>query len=218
MENKRVRLAAGVLLVAVGVLVLLQNLDVIRSGLSLLWSLLFLAGGAIFTYLYFKDRANWWAIIPGFTLLGLGVLILLSWAWPGIGDTLGTTLFLGAIGASFFVIYANHREHWWPIIPGGVLITVAFSTLLEDLLRPAFDTGSLVLIGIGVTFLLVYLLSPSEKRLTWALYPAGILAAIGVIIGISTSPLMTFVGPVVLLAIGVYMVYRAVTARPKASG
>jgi len=216
MENKRVRLAAGILLVAVGVLVLLQNLHIMRSGLSLLWSLLFLAAGAVFTYLYFKDRSNWWAIIPGFTLLGVGMLILLSWALPAIGDTLGTFLLLGAIGASFFVIYANRREHWWPIIPGGVLITVAISTLLEDLLRPAFDTGSLVLIGLGVTFLLVYLLSPVTKKMTWALYPAGILAAIGVIIGITTSPLMSYLGPVVLLAIGGYLVYRAVSARPKA--
>jgi len=218
MENKRIRLAAGVLLVAVGVLVLLQNLHIIRSGLSLLWSLCFLAAGAIFTYLHFKDRANWWAIIPGFTLLGIGGLILLGWALPAIGDTLGTFLLLGAIGASFFVIYANRREHWWPIIPGGVLITVAISTLLEDLLRPAFDTGSLVLIGLGVTFLLVYLLSPSEKRMTWALYPAGILAAIGVIIGITTSPLMSYAGPVALLAIGGYLVYRALSARPKVGG
>jgi hypothetical protein len=215
MENKRVRLAAGILLVAVGVLVLLQNLHIIRSGLSLLWSLLFLAAGAIFTYLYFKDRTNWWAIIPGFTLLGIGGLILLSWALPAVGDTLGTFLLLGAMGASFFVIYANRREHWWPIIPGGVLITVAISTLLEDLIRPAFDTGSLILIGLGVTFLLVYLLSPSTKRMTWALYPAGILAAIGVFIGIATSPLISYVGPLALLAVGGYLVYRAVAARSK---
>jgi hypothetical protein len=215
MENKRVRLAAGILLVAVGVLVLLQNMHIVRSGLSLLWSLLFLAAGAIFTYFYFKNPTNWWPIIPGFTLLGVGSLILLSWALPTIGDALGTFLLLGAMGASFFVIYAHRRDHWWPIIPGGVLVTVAVSTLLEDLARPAFDTGGLVLIGLGVTFLLVYLLSPSTKRMTWALYPAGILAAIGVFIGIATSPLMSYVGPLALLAIGGYLVYRAVTARSK---
>ncbi len=73
-----------------------------------------------------------------------------------------------------------------------------------------------MMIGLGVTFLLVYLLSPVTKRMTWALYPAGILAAIGVIIGITTSPLMSYVGPVVLLAIGGYLVYRAALARPKA--
>lgn len=215
MDDRRVRLAGGALLVVAGVLVLLQNLNILHGGLSWLWSLCFLVGGAIFTYLYFKDRSKWWAIIPGFTLLGLGVLILLSSIIPRIGDTLGTTLFLGAIGASFLVIYADHREHWWPIIPGGVLITVAISTLLEDLFRPMFDTGSLFMIGLGITFLLVYLLSPSTKKMTWALWPAGILAAIGVIVGITTSPLAGYVGPLALLAIGGYLVYRAV-ARPKA--
>jgi hypothetical protein len=216
MDDKRIRLAGGALLVVAGVLVLLQNLNILRTGLSLLWSLCFLAAGAIFSYLYFKDRGRWWWIIPGFTFLGLGALILLSWVWPGLGNTLGTTLFLGSIGAAFFVIYADHRQHWWPIIPAGVMITVALSTLVEDLVSPWFDTGSLVLIGLGVTFLLVYLLSPTTNRMTWALWPAGILAAIGVIIGIGTSPAMAYVGPLALVAIGGYLVYRAVSSRPRA--
>lgn len=218
MDDKRIRLAGGVLLVLVGVLVLLQNLDILRGGLSLLWALCFLAAGVIFTYLYFKNRRQWWPIIPGFTFLGLGVLILLSWTWPGFGDTIGTTFFLGMMGASFFVIYADHREHWWPIIPGGVLITVALSSLMEDLVRPWFDSGSLVLIGLGLTFLLVYLLSPATKRMTWTLWPAGILAAIGLIIGITTSPAMAYAGPLALVLIGGYLVYRATSSRPKASG
>ena len=81
----------------------------------------------------------------------------------------------------------------------------------------AWTTGSLVMIGLGITFLLVYLLSPSTKKMTWALWPAGILAAIGVIVGIATSPAAGYVGPLVLLAIGGYLVYRAV-ARPKTGG
>jgi hypothetical protein len=214
MEDKRVRLVGGILLVAVGVLVLLQNLDILRGGLSLLWSLLFLAGGAIFTYMYFTDRDHWWPIIPGFTLLGLGMLILLTWAIPGIGDTLGTTLFLCAIGASFFMIYARRRDQWWPIIPGGVMIMVAIVALIDDLGSLGFDSGSVFMVGLGLTFLLVYLLSPSTKKMTWALWPAGILAAIGLFIGITTSPLMGYLGPAALLAIGGFLVYRAV-ARPK---
>jgi hypothetical protein len=213
MGNTRIRMAAGLLLVGAGILVLLQNLGIVRGGLSLLWALCFLAGGAVFTFVFFNDRKNWWAIIPGFTLLGIGALILLDWALPVSGDSLGGTLLLGAMGASFWVIYANRREHWWPIIPGGVLITVAISTLVEDLVSPGFDTGSLVLLGLGATFYLVYALSPSAKKMTWALYPAGILAAIGVAIGIASSSLMRFLGPVALLVAGIYLVYRA--ARPK---
>lgn len=213
MGNTRTRMAAGVLLVGAGILVLLQNLGIVRSGLSLLWALCFLAGGAVFTFVFFNDRKNWWAIIPGFTLLGIGALILVDWALPVSGERWGGGLFLGALGASFWVIYANRRDQWWPIIPGGVLITVAIATLLEDLVNPGFDTGSLILLGLGATFFLVYSLPPSGKKMTWALYPAGILAAIGVVIAIASSSLMRFLGPVALLVAGIYLVYRA--ARPK---
>ena len=216
MDDRRVRLAGGALLVVAGVLVLLQNLNILRSGLSLLWALCFLAAGAIFTSFYFKQRSHWWTIIPGFSFLGLGVLILLSWILPGVGNSVGTGLFLGSIGASFFVIRADHRDQWWPIIPGGVMITVGVVAMLESLGWLGFDSGSIFLVGLGLTFLLVYLLSPSSKKMTWALWPAGILAAIGVFIGVATSRLMTYIGPLALLAIGGYLVYRAVSSRPKA--
>ena len=215
MGNTRVRLAAGILLVAAGILVLLQNFGILRSGLSLLWSLCFLAAGVIITFVFLTDRKNWWAVIPGFTLLGIGALILLDWALPATGGRWGGPLFLGALGAAFWVIYANRREQWWPIIPGGVLLTLAFVAALDDAVGViGFDTGSLFFLGLAGTFFLVYLLAQPNK-MTWALYPAGILAAIGVVIAISSSSLTRYLGPVALLIAGGYLVYRAL-ARPKA--
>lgn len=215
MGNARTRMAIGILLVAAGVLVLLQNLGIVREGLTLLWSLCFLAAGAIFTFVFLNDRKNWWAVIPGFALLGLGALMLLGWALPATGGRWGGSLFLGAIGASFWVIYANRRDQWWPIIPGGVLLTLAFVAALDDGVGVGFDTGSLFFLGLGGTFFLLYLLPHVGGKLTWALYPAGILAAIGVVSAIASSSLMRFLGPLALLAVGGYLVYRAM-ARPKA--
>jgi hypothetical protein len=215
MGNTRVRMAIGGLLVGAGVLVLLQNLGVLRSGLELLWSLCFLVAGAIFTYVFVNDRKNWWAVIPGFTLLGIGALILLGWALPVSGDRWGGALFLGALGASFWVIYANRRDHWWPVIPGGVLMTLALVSVMDDAVRTGFDTGALFFLGLAATFFLLYVLPHAGSKMHWALYPAGILAAIGVVIAIASSSLMRFLGPVALLVAGVYLVYRA--ARPKAS-
>jgi hypothetical protein len=214
MGNTRVRLAAGILLVAAGVLVLLQNFGILRSGLSLLWSLCFLAAGAIFTFVFLNDRKNWWAVIPGFTLLGIGALILLAWALPATGGRWGGSLFLGALGASFWVIYANRRDQWWPIIPGGVLLTLALVAALDAGVGVVgFDTGSLFFLGLAGTFFLVYLLSQPGK-MTWALYPAGVLAAMGVVIAFASSSLARFLGPLALLVAGGYLVYRAM-ARPK---
>lgn len=214
MGNTRVRMAAGLLLVAAGVLVLLQNFGILRSGLSLLWSLCFLAAGAIFTFVFLTDRKNWWAVIPGFTLLGIGALILLGWALPATGGRWGGSLFLGALGASFWVIYANRREQWWPIIPGGVLLTLALVAALDDAVGVVgFDTGSVFFLGLAGTFFLVYLLSQPSK-MTWALYPAGVLAVMGVVIAFASSSLARFLGPLALLVAGGYLVYRAM-ARPK---
>lgn len=55
MENARTRMAIGALLVGAGILVLLQNLGVIRSGLELLWAVCFLAGTV---------RADWLQFSP----------------------------------------------------------------------------------------------------------------------------------------------------------
>jgi len=214
MGNTRVRLAAGILLVAAGVLVLLQNFGIVRSGLSLLWSLCFLAAGATFTFVFLTDRKNWWAVIPGFTLLGIGALILLGWALPATGGRWGGSLFLGALGASFWVIYANRRDQWWPIIPGGVLLTLALVAALDAGVGVVgFDTGSVFFLGLAGTFFLVYLLSQPSK-MTWALYPAGVLAVMGVVIAFASSSLARFLGPLALLVAGGYLVYRAM-ARPK---
>jgi hypothetical protein len=215
MANTRVRMAAGLLLVAAGILVLLQNFGIVRSGLSLLWSLCFLAAGAIFTFVFINDRKNWWAVIPGFTLLGIGALILLDWALPATGGRWGGPLFLGALGASFWVIYANRREQWWPIIPGGVLLTLALVAALDDGVGVGFDTGSLFFLGLAATFFLVYLLSQPGSKMSWALYPAGVLAVLGVVIAFASSSLARFLGPLALLVAGGYLVYRAM-ARPKA--
>ena len=216
MENTRTRMAIGALLVGAGILVLLQNLGVIRSGLELLWAVCFLLAGGVFTSVFLNDRKNWWAVIPGFALLGIGALILLSWALPVSGGRWGGGLFLGALAAAFWVIYANRRDQWWPILPGGVLLTLALVAVLDEGVGVGFDTGSIFMLGLGATFLVLYLLPAAGGKQAWAVYPAVILIAIGVIVAIASSSLMQFVGPLALVAAGVYLVYRA--ARPKRAG
>lgn len=216
MENTRTRMAIGALLVGAGILVLLQNLGVIRSGLALLWSVCFLGAGGVFTYVFVNDRKNWWAVIPGFALLGIGGLILLDWALPVSRGRWGGGLFLGALAAAFWVIYANRRDQWWPILPGGVLLTLALVAVLNEGVGVGFDTGSLFMLGLGATFLVLYLLPAAGGKQGWAVYPAVVLIAIGVIIAIASSSLMRFVGPLALMAAGVYLVFRA--ARPRRAG
>ena len=75
MKRLEVRVIGGILLIAAGVLSLLQNLGIFEGALAFLWALLLGAGGAFFLYVFLINRANWWAIIPGFTMLSVATLI-----------------------------------------------------------------------------------------------------------------------------------------------
>ena len=74
-----------------------------------------------------------------------------------------------------------NRENWWALIPGGILGFMSLAFLLagglnEDIL------GGLIMLGMGLAFLVVYLLS---RENWWALIPAGVLGTIGVTAALS---------------------------------
>lgn len=208
MKDNRSYIGVGALLVAVGALLLLQNFGLFSDLSNLIWVILFGAGGLAFLYVFAANRANWWAIIPGFTLLGLAALI-------AAGDRLGAlggAMFLGAIGLSFWVIYAVKREFWWAVIPGGTLLTLAAVAALADVL-PGLATGGVFFLGLGVTFFLVYILPTPEGRMTWALIPGGILALVGVLMTLSIGGIINYVWPAALILAGAFVLLRTYRRR-----
>jgi len=98
MRRFEVRVVGAILLIGVGILFLLQNLGVLGASSAILWALLFAVGGAVFFYVFLTDRTNWWAVIPGFVLLGIAGLIALSELAPEVEGAWGGALFLGCIG------------------------------------------------------------------------------------------------------------------------
>jgi hypothetical protein len=116
-------------------------------------------------------------------------------------------IFLGLLGLSFWLIYITHRDNWWAIIPGGVLLTLAGVTLIPD---NSVLMGGAFFLGMAVTFGLVYILPKPAGKLKWALYPAGILFALGVLTTLGATDLLTYIWPVALLIAGGYVIYRAV--------
>ena len=221
MKNTKGYIVLGIVLIGLGVLALLQNLGVlnfwgllpyisIESGDvigTLLISLLFGGVGLIFLVVFVVNvYRNWWAVIPGFTLMGLAALIAFG---NRMGEA-GAGMFLGAIGLSFLVIYLVRREFWWAIIPAGVLLTLAVMIPVISAFPGAPMLGpALLFFGLALTFTLVYLLHSEEERRTWALYPAGILAVIGVMLLLSLGNLINILGGLALIAGGGYLMLRA---------
>ena len=213
------RVILGIVLVLLGGLALLQNFGQVRFEGDLwgiFFGLIFGGAGVGFMVSYFQNRkTNWWAAIPGFTLIGLGILIVLG-VMNFQPDELLATIFLGSIGLSFWLVYFADRSRWWAIIPGGVMVSVAALVLFE----PLGEAWPVVILfgGMAVTFALVAILTgPEEKPRAWAWYPAGVMAVLAVIMGLTAGPVPGLVIPILLIAAGLVMVGWTVLARRSTS-
>jgi hypothetical protein len=196
----------GGLLVVAGVVLLLLNLGVFGAADEIVGSLLLGAGGVLFLGL-FVARAQWWAAIPAGVLLSLATLTAIEQIAPRQAEVWGGALFLGGTSLGFWAIALTQPRHWWAIIPGGVLLTVALVAGLDQA-RPGQDYGGVVLLGIAATFGIVSLVSPSGKRMTWALIPATVLGVIGVAVLTQTAAWLGYVWPAALIGAGLYLIYR----------
>lgn len=208
MRNGRSSIVVGALLVVIGLVFLGQNFGLFGGLENVIWVVLFGVGGLAFLYVFAVNRQQWWAIIPGFTLLGLAGLMAL-------GDRLGAlggALFLGSIGLAFWVIYALRREFWWAIIPAGALTTLAVVAATAERME-GMAVGGFFFLGLAATFALVYLLPNPEGRMTWALIPAAILGVMGVLMILSLGGIINYVVPVALILGGLALVARVLIKR-----
>jgi hypothetical protein len=202
----------AILLIIVGILLLLQNFGILGGIVALIWALIFAAGGLIFLYMFLTNRTQWWAIIPGFALLGLAALIALDEFLPQVGDILGGAIFLGAMGLAFWVIYFQRREQWWAIIPGGVMFTLALIAGLDAAFE-GLETGGVLFLGLGLTFGLLSFVPTPHGRMKWALIPAAVLLVMGVLITAVATGGLAFLGGAALILVGLYVLLRMFVSR-----
>jgi len=208
------RIIAGGILIGLGVLFFVQSLagaDFI--GLGGLWGVIFGIAGFGFLYVYLRDRSQWWAVIPALPLLGLAALLLLGDVAPGVRDVFGGALFLGSISLAFWIVYWIRRDFWWAIIPGGVVATLAVIALLSNIL-PGGETGSVLFLGIGLTFLILYFLPSDRGHQPWAIIPGGILVVFAGLIGLAFGAASRFLWPLLLIAAGAFLVFRSMRSSP----
>jgi hypothetical protein len=197
------RIIIGTLLILAGGLGFLQAFGFLRDASDVFWGIVFLVAGGAFLLMFSSGFASgqWWAVIPGLVLAGIGVVILL----PDWLDDLGGAVFLGAIGLSFWAVYLSGRDRWWAIIPGGVLLTLAAVSAFDEVFR-GIDTGGIFFLGLALTFLLVALLA----NMGWAYWPAGALGVFGVFLFFQSQVyLLTYIGAATLIGVGVLIILRS---------
>jgi hypothetical protein len=206
MKIWRSRTLWGALLIVMGILFLLESLQILALGAA--WAALFVAAGLTFGFTFLENRENWWAVIPAMALLSIGTLVGVDAVFPRLGSLLGGSIILGGLALSFWIIYVTTRyQQWWAIIPGGVLLSLALGIAVEPFI-PGEVFAAVFLLGLALTFALVYYLPTANQHMGWALIPAGALAVVGLIVLSVTTRLAGLVWPALLIATGAYILLK----------
>lgn len=212
MKRWDLRLVFGAILVLSGVLFLLDNLGVLKGAGDLFWAVLFAAAGGAFLYRFATDRAHWWALIPGFTLLGLAAVLALELLPLDDTEAISGGLFLASIGAAFWAIYLTRRDSWWALIPGGVLVTLGVVAAIGEKVKGE-AVGGIFFLGLAATFGGLWALPMAQGRQTWAAIPAVVLGIMGVALLAGAAVGLSYVLPAALVIAGLYLLWRALAPR-----
>jgi len=206
MNPMRWRLMVGGLLVVAGVVALINAITGYNLG-GIVWALLLGLSGLAFVFVMASNKSNWWAAIPGFTLLGIAALVGLESLAPNVTGQYGGALVLGGIGLSFLVVYLLNRAFWWAIIPMGVMFSLVALIMLEGVMgQPVI----VFFLGLAATFGLIALLPiDNGKRMSWPLIPAAAMLLVGLIVGMGENDWARFIMPAAVILLGGYLVLRA---------
>lgn len=219
MQSAKTSIIAGVILMAVGGLLLLDLLGILKTA-AVLPPLIFAGVGVLFASLFVRNREFWWAAIPGSVFLGLGAVITATQLAGAEGA--GTYLFL-FMAVGFAAVFLRIRTNWWALIPAGVLFTLAVIVALPPELQGT-TVAAVLFLGLAATFGLLSLVpvqhpgdpAPSG-RMKWPLIPAAILGVLGVVFAFQAMSLLLavdFALPAALILAGIaLLVYAYRTTR-----
>jgi hypothetical protein len=220
MSDRQVNLLVwAVALVVAGILLLLFNLDVLARYEPMAQYIvagLLGAGGlaALISYLWRRDQ--WWRLMPGWTLLALAAMVLLSLNDSVARPTIAAVLFVGLALAFANLYLVNRAEHWWAIIPGGFMLVLAGVISLTVTISRLETLGAILFAGMGLVFGMVYLLA-GKRRHWWALIPAGVLILFGLLtysVDNTVQNALLRWWPAALIVIGAGVAFYATTRSP----
>jgi hypothetical protein len=176
MNINRSSLFWGVLLIGGGILARADQLGYIENLSPTLWIFVFVAVSLLGFVNYATSGWKQWSwLFPTGIFGGLAVIIAL--ATNHINNAaVGSPLFFGLL-LPFAVAYLTDRtRNWWALILGGVMLFLAFTTLLVDTVGGEW-VGAMFLLLIGLSFLFVYL---NNRARIWALIVAYVFGVLSI--------------------------------------
>jgi hypothetical protein len=185
MKANRSVLFWGVLLIGAGVVALAQQLGYIQQfNDPQFWILVFsiISLAALIEYAL-SGWKQWGWLFPAGVFGGIALVITL--AVNGVESAaVASPIFFGLL-IPFAAAYLTDRvRNWWALIPGGIMLFMAFMMLVIDNVNGDW-VGALFLLFFGLSFLIVYL---TDRTRTWALLVAYIFGVV------SLAPMLSAVG------------------------
>ncbi|MFL7791223.1 MAG: hypothetical protein AB8I69_03710 [Anaerolineae bacterium] len=190
-------LLTAYILWAVAGLIVFAELEILPDPFIAMYTLTAVA--LPFLVVFLRDHSRWWALIPAYVLIAIGIIISLS-EWNVVSDEIIAPFILSIIALPFLVVFLYNRGNWWALIPAyvllviGVMVALIDLQVLSDLLIPAY-----VLLAIALPFFVVFVRNPKHW---WALIPGGILTIIGLSFLLATAAVQV-VGAAALIIVGV---------------
>lgn len=188
----------GLILIVLGVLGLFGTLGVLK-GIGGFFGALLFGGLAYFAYVEGRRRQSLALRLAALPLAGLAIATL---APGGVGGA----AFLASIGAAFGVVWYLDDRRWWALIPAGTLLSLAVVAFLDASLGGSH--GAIFLLGLAATFFALTRLRVEAQP--WAIFPAAALAVLA-LLSITTGG--RWLVPLVLIAIGGFLLLRSGTFR-----
>jgi hypothetical protein len=219
MADPRMRggLWAAALIVS-GILLLLFNLGVLAPYAP--WPQVVLicaavAGAVVLFATFTRHAAEWWRLIPAWTLLALGGIGALTLV-PGSERLMAALVFLGLACGFAHSYLLDRAERWWAVIPGGFMLALGGVLALSAVIEEMDRLTAFLFFALGAVFFLVYWLDP-RRRQWWALIPGSVLVVFGALVLTpgqeNELPLLRW-WPLLLIAAGALTAYRSLR-RPR---
>ena len=199
------------------VLIMLGVLALVDQAVELspwVWAGCLAAAGLVGLFLFLLDTSDWLVLLATYILWAVALLIGLV-ATEILQDEAVAFYALIAIALPFLGVYYRNRALWWALIPAYALLAVVGVIALDEMAGASDNlVTAYVMFAIAIPFFFVYARNRSHW---WALIPGGILAAIGIGF-LLTESAAAIVGAVLLIAAGLWFLFRAVTRRGSAGG
>lgn len=189
----------GLLMIGGGALALAQQMGYIDQVPETIWTWIFALISLVALVSYALSGWKEWGWLFPFGVFG-GLAVTAALAINHVNNSaVGSPLFFGLL-IPFAAAYLTDRaRNWWALIPGGVMLFLALTTLIADTTRGEW-IGSLFLFLIALSFLIVYL---NNRTRMWALLVAYIMGVLSIAPALASGggDLAAYFGAVFLLAI-----------------